>query len=495
MQDAWDWMVSAGYVALIVLDEFHKQYNEENTCGLFFDLYSIGNNSGPRPIVVILNGSSALMRPLVFRLLENGSGIAKQYPGYAKSESLNVTKFIPFTLLPLCNTNDMKEAVATLQDKDTFLVDVASDDADFLYRTLCFNTRGTIRHFEKSCDRIKYSDTCISYKTACFTSELSPLYTILWNNVVLNLSSALIAQCLSGEANIGDIPEVPVRCFLDKGYTVRDLYGLADNGIIRFCGGVSVGYVHPVDILICVSFYGADTLNPQPNILSAAEEVSLLYPHHASAICEVNEKLVCESLCEKGLMVAPYGRLTFSFTHSFCYTGVVRTTPHVISLYRLGLEESSLSSSSGRGNVKKSLLTTHHISAELKKEWPDETGGNLIAVFAVHGFSRVRRGIKYIVVRVQVKLGYSSSQIGDPAQKMKDSEEIIAKSLGAQKNEVDFIRVIWTSRNVSTRAHALGVNGQTIVINSENMLTHWSARCSNFVKKNQLSSYGYICKY
>ena len=488
MQEAWDWMIAGGYVALIVLDEFHKQYKEENTCGLFHDLYCIGNNSGHRPIVVILNGSSALMHSLVFRLLKKGSDVTNQYPGYATSESLNATKFLPVTLLPLCNTDDMKKAVATLHDQSTTLLNVTSDDADEIYHTLCFNTRGIIRHFEAPSDRIKYSNARFSHKTACFTSELSPLFTILWIHVVSQVSSDLIARCLSGKSDMEYIPEVPVRNFFDKGYSASDLYDFADKGFIRFYGGVSVGFVHPADIMNCVTFFGVDALNPQPSVLSAAEEVSLLYPH-ANAICEINEKLVCESLCEKGLTVASYGHLKFSPTESFCFTGVVRTTTHQLTPYRMN--ESSLNSSQGRGLVKKKLLTTQHIAAELRKEWPDETGGDLIAVFAVKGFSRVRRGIKYIVVRVQVKLGFSSSPIGDPVQKMKDSEEIIAESLGVSKNDVDFIRVIWTSRPVSTCECALGVNGQNIVINSENMLAHWSTRCSDFVRKHQLSKYGY----
>jgi hypothetical protein len=479
--DAWDWMLANGKVAFLVLDEFHKLYVEENSAGIFFELYTIGNNSGKRPIMVVLNGSSPWMRPLAFRLLGNEADISMMYPGYAKSESLNSTKFIPATLLPICSTSDMRIALSTIHNS------AISDDenSEAYLQALCANTRGTIRHFKEIS---VYKDIHISFKTSCFAPDLSTLYKILWENVVQNVSSTFVAQCLSGKTPFSNIPEVPLRRFLDRGLGLRDLYNWADQGVIRFSGGDSVGFVHPADVLNCVVYFGRDAIGEHPSKLSAAEEVALLFPH-ASATCEVNENLVCESLCEKGLLVAPYGRLLFTPSKSHCFTGVVRTTAHDITPYRS--EQSDLASSYGRGQVKKRLLLTTHNPAQLMKEWPNETGGDLIAVFTTKGFSRARAGVQYLVVRVQVKLGFSNTGIGDPTLKLKENEQIIAEALGVECTAVDFIRVVWSSRKVTTVEHGLTREGQNIVINSQNMLSYWSARCALFVNEKRLANYGY----
>jgi hypothetical protein len=100
--NCWEWLVNNNKQVLLVLDEFEKTYRVENTGGLIADLSAIGGRSGPRPIVIILLGSSSVLRSLCFCTGNRTELADKGFLGYsAASMNLNSTKYIPLLFGPI----------------------------------------------------------------------------------------------------------------------------------------------------------------------------------------------------------------------------------------------------------------------------------------------------------------------------------------------------------------------------------------------------------
>jgi hypothetical protein len=109
-------------------------------------------------------------------------------------------------------------------------------------------------------------------------------------------------------------------------------------------------------------------------------------------------------------------------------------------------------------------------------------------VFSAHGFGV----IKYLILRIQVKLGTSDSSVdesaGTPLDKMMKYEALLLESVGLRPDEVIFARVLWTSRPTAARTDE---QQNILVINSNNMLDWWCHRVQQYVKTTKNVSYGY----
>eukprot|EP01033_Poteriospumella_lacustris_P008426 gene8426-6086_t len=281
----------------------------------------------------------------------------------------------------------------------------------------------------------------------------------------------------------------PNEAVLAAGVTAGQLFQCADESVIAFDGG-DVSFLHPADIECCVSMFGNEPRTE--GRLTLAEEISLLNPNNASAD-EVNERLVCESLCENGIIVEGLGRLTFASGSPsapvFCH-GVVRRGGTKLSVDAMDEERSR------REMLNDAVVGQHvlgagesHTAAHLCKEYPDELGGDLIAVFRVQGVESLR----YIVVRVQIKLGVSGTTNADrdertPICKMIENEHFFVQALGVEQDQVDFVRVLWSSQRTPTTTDG----AQHIIwINSADMMNYWIDPVKAFVRERRLTAYGH----
>lgn len=168
-----------------------------------------------------------------------------------------------------------------------------------------------------------------------------------------------------------------------------------------------------------------------------------------------------------------------------CYVGAIRESNHSRELY---LISDLLQQKDNNGQIVVGNLRTIVTPALLFKEFPDEFGSDFISIFEVRNRSYRTINIKWIVVRIQVKLGISTTSVDkdgkSPIDWMKQHEDIILKSLKEEKRNVLFIRVLWTSRPTKEVS-----KDNDVVLRGPDM--PWLPKVKAFVNEHKIRPYGY----
>eukprot|EP01031_Cornospumella_fuschlensis_P025872 gene25872-31246_t len=482
IRSCWHWLNANKRSVFLVLDEFENFYksgeepapspDQSNVGSLLSELHYIGDQSTKRPIIVVLTGSSSCLQSLVFC---KGSQDVLHEKGFygcqTKSMSLNKTKFLPITLDPLQTVEDVEEAMNKLRLDRVHDWCCSQTDAGVAYcqskgraRLLIEYMKGSVADFRVSADHDN--------------SEFTPVLRILWFDLKSKLSVRDLSYLCAHKAdealrNHYYQLTIALSSFQSAGITVSLLFDAAEAGIIKFNDGV-VQLMHVSHLLSCMLFFEECGVHDS---LSIAEQVSLLHPHYAS-MDEVNEVLVMDSLVANGLNVGKLGKMTFrkaSTAREDCYHGIVGNTSHGLQQRKV-VNNTTMIELSETGNIHLGVMSVfRNKAASLRKEFSDELGAHLVAVFTLSNAKEPLSGKKFIVVRIQVKLGLSKSSVGDPIVKMRDSEELLAKSMGCCVDEIVFVRVLWTSHPTTSRENS---EDFCVVINSDRMLNYWSERKS-----------------
>lgn len=321
--------------------------------------------------------------------------------------------------------------------------------------------------------------------------EFSQILRVVWLELKRKFNNRDLSYLCAGKADFvlrQRFNEVSTEFsqFQTAGITAARLYDAADAGIIRYIDE-KVQLLHLTDLWYCMKMFEKSPNEPTLNI---KEQVSLLFSHNAS-MDEVNESLVQEALIANGLIVGQLGKLLFrkaSQEQHNCFHGIVRHTGHNLKGEHIG--ENGIKEVSELGDFHPGIagISLRNRAASLRKEYPDELGADLIATFKVSSRKKALIGKKFIVVRVQIKLGLSNKSVGDPIGKMRENEGLIANAMGIELDEILFVRVIWTSRPTTTQEKP---DDFCVVIKSDNMLNYWSGRVCNFVRQEKLASYGF----
>lgn len=487
--DCLNWLINNNKRVFLVLDEFDQFYRVQNEGGLIGELSEIGGISRKRPLMVVLLGSSSHLRNLCFLKGDIVEMRNAEYPGVANAVTLNITKFLPLSFRPITTVAVAKHVLHCLGI-------TASEDFDFAL--LCKTTRGEVRSFEETYRNMIDSTSPVvvrgvPQRPVAFDDPTNKkILSVLWHSVQHAIQSGFVSfkdlltvMNLESEFTV-DLQQrlsCPKDDFLKAGVNLGRLFQCADESVIAFDGDHSVSFLHPTDIEHCISLFGNEPRTT--GTLTLAEEISLLNPNNAGTD-EVNERLVCESLCERGILVEGLGCLMFasdSPSAPMACHGVVRRKD--------GL--SMVSSCIGHDLLNEAYVgqfvvgtRESRIAAHLRKEYPDELDGDLIAIFRVDDDERLR----YIIVRVQTKLGVTVADRGDqtPISKMMDNERFLLEALQVAKEEVAFVRVLWSSQRTKATTN---VAQRIIVINSADMINYWIDPVKAFVQKQRLTSYGY----
>lgn len=488
--DAWasitacvDWLNSHSRRVFLVLDEFEKCFAQENTAGLLSDLSGVGGWSGERPIVIVLLGSSSYLRNLCFCKGEEEVMLKAGYKGYSRAWNLNSTKYMPLVFEPITTVDETIDAMRSLG--------LGGPHEGFDIQLFCKATRGQLRSFVSIYEQLKegngIANGLVARREATMDAQENIL-KILWGNVQQVHTEDVVSVMNFSSVFTEDIQRklsCPRQKFIDVGLTLSDLYNCADNSLIRFEGD-DVSFLHPTDLELCLNLFGKEVR--ADGLLTMAERVSLLHADNARTD-EINKKLVCESLCERGIVVEGIGKLTFernSPNYNECCTGVVRQGT---ILTQMGGDNLRILEERYLGNCKKGVIYGSTVTpAVLCKENPDELGSDLIAIYKAESFPNV----KFVIVRVQVKLGRSKGSVDSggttPIQRMIRHEPRIAAALNVAADQIIFIRVLWTSQpthDTSSRKDHI------IVIKSEDMLNYWIDPVKKFIVQKRITAYGF----
>eukprot|EP01039_Chlorochromonas_danica_P010730 gene10730-11915_t len=491
--ECMDWLLANNKRVFLVLDEFEQCYRVRNTAGLISELAEVGGDAGQRPLVIALLGSSSRLRSLCFNKGDPEEMEKAGFHGYAGAPNLNSTKFLPLIFSPITTAESTRQVLSCL-------VDVVPPLKDFDFARLCKASRGEVRAFKETFGRMKTHSVQDAFKVQRNEAWDYPvnkkILSIIWQGVQRSIQDCTLShEHLSVVMNLSveftqqvQLPlSVSKETFIEAGISTSQLYQCGDESVIAFDGS-KASFLHPADIECYISLFG--NAPRTDGRLTLAEQISLLNANNASSD-EVNERLVCESLCEHGIALEDLGHLKFasgSITAPECCHGVVRvearrlTAAHDARDELLNQSFLGLHAFGGEGD-------NNAAAAHLRKEFPDELGGDLIAVFQVQGMESVR----FIVVRVQIKLGISIKTNADesertPIMKMMENERFFVEALGVTAEEVIFVRVLWSSQR--TRATS-DFTQHIIVIKSDDMMNYWIEPVKHFVQERRLSAYGF----
>jgi hypothetical protein len=489
--DCRDWLRDHSKKLLIILDGFEKCYRQENNAGLLRDLAAVGGSGGPRNIVVVLLGTSAHLRNLCFCKGDREEMISQGFLGYDGAVSLNSTKFVPKVFEPITTVDTTKEALRCVGLGYGKYFDI---------RDFCKASRGQVRGFRRLHQEYGLGIVCVrhTFKAEYNNDVFSRILRILWRNIREKFveNPRELANYIEYKAPFSRAVQEqlgsPLRDMIDGGITVADIYNCADSSLIWFQDGI-VSLLHPTDLECCVQIFGrSERLEGELNI---AQKISLLYSDNASAD-EINEMIVCDSLCVTGVKVAGIGHLRFcgdSLHARVCSTGVVRRQSDLF----FQEEPSDILDGAFVGMIKQKTFRKAISPATLRKEYPDELGADLIAVFRADSLTGKYASIRFVVVRVQVKLGTSSSSVDKdgltPISKMRAREAWLVKAIekespGTSADNILFVRVLWTSRPT---ADISAPEDHEMVISSADMFDHWCEPAKRFVKSNKIAYYGF----
>ena len=266
-----------------------------------------------------------------------------------------------------------------------------------------------------------------------------------------------------------ELPRVTVRR-----EDAAQCFQLADKGVLLFDEHESsIGFLHWADVAHSVLHFGTVGANGG---LSLAEQLSLLAPALASAD-EINEHVVARCLAWTS---AREGRgLQFGGTR----------VPRLTALDEHVLIE----------NGEKAVDMTALAAAQrntLFKEFPDEFGGDCVAVCVVdHG----RASRHLLLLRVQVKMSSAdaSTVVAAPlatawADKLtRNSETMRAQLQDMTSMPVAACNVLWTTQKLTESACDAVREADVHIVDAANMLTYLDARTRAFVDRHRLAHFGW----
>ena len=325
-------------------------------------------------------------------------------------------------------------------------------------------------------------------------SSYSELLKAMWSLVEDSPKLQLLSKVIHVELCVDDL-SVSIEELISK-YKISDnhIHDACDSGYIRLlCDDDSaVAFAHPSVIIDLATYFGKERLLDQNN-LSNAEKICLIYAYNSGSD-EINECLVAQSLCYHGLTVPGIGKLTFRLDRDsleHCYTGAVRKIVDGGHTPTATLSSELLNSSNELGTYSSGISSLTVNPAKLRKEYPDEFGSDLIALFTVDAQS-LQYADKIIVVRVQIKLGLSTTRVDSvdrtPIQHMRAYEAMIAEYIGKSDNDIIFVCVLWTSRPT---ADVDDESEHIVVISGEKLTSAWVPKVARYVNDAKLKAYGY----
>ena len=408
-----DFMISRDLRALVCIDDIEALYRCPRDSLLaervFMQLRVLGSHNGPqRPAIVVLTGSAAVLRVLLFALdTPDYDRILRRYPCHLRFGSLNDNKFVPLLLVPIVSTVDLANAALCILDSfprdrqrlvgDRFLfaptaevtptahsasASVPSPEAYYCIASGYTLTPAFLEWLSLRCRGL--AGWIVDAARGQIT-RLHHLNRLLGTGgdtaarkVSLNrLLSAWIAAVKSSgrdvataAANTSDETICVFGMPIDDAEPAGSWYDLADAGVLRFdgdCRPRMVHVLHPSDAgTLLMALHGSDTSAQTGDGMTPAEMLSLLAPQLASAD-EVNERLVLEGLSftshqPSGLEVRGRGC-------SGTFRGIAHSSEH---LAILGTDADQLPTID-------SLLPSSRRNT-LYKEFPDEQGSDGIAL-------------------------------------------------------------------------------------------------------------------
>lgn len=524
----WDYFVERGWVLFLVLDKYDRCYSQVWVEQLLMDLYFIGDRDGPRPISVVLTGSSPYLRALVYNKYDGDkpNGFLNDPKYYM---NLNSTKFVAITQLPFASIDDCQEVLRTISDELSRVgfeqkeVDeppppppqLVTSDFEWWCVLLCSRGRAyeiaaylqnrvpLKRSVESSLADIGAENPI---KSCAWSTDNMKILRALWEAVKVALTPVEFAGLFSKMRMISGV-ELPsattVSAIVNKLRDLRipfsrlvevvstgSIYNAAGQGLVQLDTENCIRFVHFSDVFLVADLFSDENkLNGIGDFLTWDEKISLLNPDNSSAD-EVNELLVAKSLASNGLTVPGIGKLTFRVgdTLENCNIGYVRNSG-TTAFSKIG--DDTIYVRDKCGKIERAFIGGGHKiqSALLRKEYVDEFGSDLIAIFETPSGKKVLEVYKFLVVRIQIKLGMSNSHVGNPFEEMIQHEEKIQEALIRNKSVAKtlFIKVLWTSRPTSSLSNP---NAFQVVIGPDNMLAHWSPPVRAYVVSANLTSYG-----
>ena len=411
--DLLDFMITSNLRALLCIDDIEALYRCPRDSLLaervFMQLRVLGSHNGPqRPAIVVITGSAAVLRVLLFALdTPDYDRILRRYPCHLRFGSLNDNKFVPLLLVPIVSTVDLANAALCILDS------FPRDRQRLVGDGFLFAPTATVTPTAQSARASALSPEASSCIASGYT--LVPAF-VEWlslrcrglagwivdaargqmtrghhlnrllgtggdtaaRRVPLNrlLSAWIAAVKTSGRdvataaANTSDETICVFGMPIDDTEPAGSWYDLADGGVLRFDGDCRprvVRFLHPSDAgTLLMALLGSDTSAQAGDGMTPAEMLSLLAPQLASAD-EVNERLVLEGLSSTSHL--PCGLQVRGRGCSGTFRGISHSAEH---LAVLGTDADQLPTID-------SLLPSSRRNT-LFKEFPDEQGSDGIAL-------------------------------------------------------------------------------------------------------------------
>jgi hypothetical protein len=292
--DLVEFLLTNGINVLLVVDEveclYSKSPDDELASRILGELHFLGELDGPRPVLVILSGSAAVLRSLVFSI-PGAPHIKDKYPAYLRFHSLNNRKYKELHLKPIGTLREMEDAMRCIANRykasglDAPLLPSSVSSIEEMF----VKSRGLaswiddiyLDRFERlhHFNRLFGDQTRIDHMKYMFAAWVQTTQAA-GADIAISASDFTSTSLLNFRTNSRDIAQS---------------YELMDQGVIYFDDTVvprKVGFLYPSDIGACVLQFQTAVGTA---ILSNAEKLSLLRTFYASAD-EVNEWLVFESL-------------------------------------------------------------------------------------------------------------------------------------------------------------------------------------------------------
>ncbi|RYE83228.1 MAG: hypothetical protein EOO65_04295 [Methanosarcinales archaeon] len=457
-----------------------------------------------------------MLRVLAFSKTTTSDAVA-DYPSHKRWASLNDRKYVALELHPITTRASLERAFLAVMNSSIERMHAARMRGWLIPASPTPTpTANAIAHGDKACPRLimrlaartrgLYAALHAATETHCERGltehHLNRLLKRSGTNTGLQrmldaweTSMRTEARNVAVEAAALDESLVTWRMPLEPGELHGPWYDLADDGVVKFHDADmdrAVSFLHPSDVPTLLMHFRRD--RTVVGGLTAAEEVSLLAPHLASAD-ELNEPLVFESLVWKscqleGLTVAP---------------GVIvrnlRTKVPPEPIY-VGVGERG--SDNGDAKVSTAALAKPSALGCIFKEYPDEHGGDGVAL------CRLSDDVpnEYVLLRVQVKMSGEdkSTRVSEKMMtkwltKLTNSSTAMVNDLrerlsadvhGGTPVTIRAMHILWIAQSCSDEVRALATNSTTNVlfIGRHNMLSHWTPRVHAFVETRGLTCYG-----
>ena len=331
-------MLSHRVGAFLCIDDVEALYRRPLNCELaarvFQQLRVLGSMDGPRPVVVVLTGSAAVLRVLLFAIdTPDHASIVRRYPCHLGFGSFNDHKFVPLTLAPIVAWGDLADAALCIissfpQDRHRLETAgsiakatsvVASSSAAMTAESevdVCCVARGytitpayvawlasrcrglagwIVDAVRNQMTRSHHLNRLLGTNGGTRAARIVPLERLLsaWEASVTRAGRDIATTA-------SDATDESICTFgmpIDDAEPAGPWYDLADAGVLRFEGDSRprrVHFLHPSDAgTVLMALRGGAATDSES--MTPAEMLSLLAPQLASAD-EVNERLVMEAL-------------------------------------------------------------------------------------------------------------------------------------------------------------------------------------------------------